>query len=340
MDGATTAVEALPQRAPRGRRQQDRSRNDGDAPAAADNGTLKRSRQEATDEATQRRRCDGDTSAAADGAVTVTWHSSSERPATAGEAVDDKNGGGHDGQHYECACLKAQCPSSRKCQPMCGLSHAACLSTFPLRLGPHGGHPAPLMCVCLVVCFSGVTCALTVSHPGLSPLCRGRYCGRGVRLVSAGDVQLHGASTHCSVDQLASTHTPLAMCCADAAGWVCGRRDDDNTHGRRVRYVHRPLHVTCGHSPSPVSCSIGHDLQSLLFAFLDELLFVFHTESMVVRQLRVGRLDRDNWTLTAVACVQASCGWSLPSHHLKHLRVSLLYHAHAQEWQSFRAGAA
>jgi hypothetical protein len=64
MDGATTAVEALPQRAPRGRRQQDRSRNDGDAPAAADNCILKHSWQEATDEATQRRRCDGDTAAA------------------------------------------------------------------------------------------------------------------------------------------------------------------------------------------------------------------------------------------------------------------------------------
>lgn len=90
----------------------------------------------------------------------------------------------------------------------------------------------------------------------------------------------------------------------------------------------------------PFPCSIGHDLQSLLFAFLDELLFVFHTESMVVRQLRVGRLDRDNWALTAVACVPSFLWLATPVSSSDHLRVSLLYHAHAQEWQSFRAGAA
>jgi SHS2 domain-containing protein len=49
-------------------------------------------------------------------------------------------------------------------------------------------------------------------------------------------------------------------------------------------------------------------MQSLLFAFLDELLFLFHTESLVVRQLRLRKLNRGGnsdpehpWALTASA---------------------------------------
>ena len=51
-------------------------------------------------------------------------------------------------------------------------------------------------------------------------------------------------------------------------------------------------------------------MQSLLFAFLDELLFVFSTEMFVVRELRLGPIDRVNWALHVTACVfswPASC---------------------------------
>ncbi|PRW57244.1 archease-like [Chlorella sorokiniana] len=43
----------------------------------------------------------------------------------------------------------------------------------------------------------------------------------------------------------------------------------------------------------------GHDLQSLLFNFLDELLFAFATEFFVAKQLRITRFDRDNWRIMA-----------------------------------------
>jgi SHS2 domain-containing protein len=58
------------------------------------------------------------------------------------------------------------------------------------------------------------------------------------------------------------------------------------------------------HCPaSPLPCrqyeAEGHDLQSLLFNFLDELLFAFSTEFFVAKQLRVTALDRDNWRIQA-----------------------------------------
>ena len=46
----------------------------------------------------------------------------------------------------------------------------------------------------------------------------------------------------------------------------------------------------------------GHDLQSLLFNFLDELLFTFSTEFFVCKQLRVTSLDRERWRITAEGC--------------------------------------
>jgi len=36
-------------------------------------------------------------------------------------------------------------------------------------------------------------------------------------------------------------------------------------------------------------------MQSLLFGFLDELLYVFSTENFVVRQLELGEIDREHW---------------------------------------------
>ena len=44
-------------------------------------------------------------------------------------------------------------------------------------------------------------------------------------------------------------------------------------------------------------------MQSLLFAFLDELLFLFSTEFLVVRELQLRAIDREGWTLAVTACV-------------------------------------
>lgn len=43
-------------------------------------------------------------------------------------------------------------------------------------------------------------------------------------------------------------------------------------------------------------------MQSLLFAFLDELLFVFSTEFFVIRELRVQPIDRSGWEMHVSAC--------------------------------------
>eukprot|EP00899_Mesostigma_viride_P012193 jgi/Mesvir1/20975/Mv08041-RA.2 len=43
----------------------------------------------------------------------------------------------------------------------------------------------------------------------------------------------------------------------------------------------------------------GHDMHSLLFAFLDELLYVFSTEMFVARAVEVLEFDRANWKIRA-----------------------------------------
>jgi len=58
----------------------------------------------------------------------------------------------------------------------------------------------------------------------------------------------------------------------------------------------------------------AHDMQSLLFAFLDELLFVFSTEMFVVRELRLGPIDRANWALHVTACVRLLAGCAFCAH--------------------------
>ncbi|CAN0406512.1 unnamed protein product [Laminaria digitata] len=46
----------------------------------------------------------------------------------------------------------------------------------------------------------------------------------------------------------------------------------------------------------------GHDSMSLLFSLLDEFLFVFHSEGMVVKNVTIDNaINRDAWTLQATA---------------------------------------
>ena len=61
-----------------------------------------------------------------------------------------------------------------------------------------------------------------------------------------------------------------------------------------------PLHVML---PAAFACRTfeaeGHDMQSLVFNFLDELLFVFSTEFFTCKQLTVTELDTDSWKVKA-----------------------------------------
>lgn len=43
----------------------------------------------------------------------------------------------------------------------------------------------------------------------------------------------------------------------------------------------------------------GHDMHTLLFNFLDELLFVFSTEFLVLKEISVTHLNTESWTLEA-----------------------------------------
>jgi SHS2 domain-containing protein len=44
----------------------------------------------------------------------------------------------------------------------------------------------------------------------------------------------------------------------------------------------------------------GHDLDSLLFNFLDEFLFVFSTELIVSKEVEIVEFDRENFKIRAV----------------------------------------
>lgn len=43
----------------------------------------------------------------------------------------------------------------------------------------------------------------------------------------------------------------------------------------------------------------GQDLESLLFAFLDELLFVFSTELLVFKHIQIDQMSHSDWCITA-----------------------------------------
>jgi SHS2 domain-containing protein len=40
-------------------------------------------------------------------------------------------------------------------------------------------------------------------------------------------------------------------------------------------------------------------MHTLLFAFLDELLFIFSTDFLVFKELEITQLDTQKWTITA-----------------------------------------
>mmetsp|Transcript_8144 Transcript_8144/g.15417 ORF Transcript_8144/g.15417 Transcript_8144/m.15417 type:complete len:238 (-) Transcript_8144:158-871(-) len=44
----------------------------------------------------------------------------------------------------------------------------------------------------------------------------------------------------------------------------------------------------------------AHDMESLLFGFLDELLYVFSTDLFVCCDLKITSFDRESWTITAI----------------------------------------
>lgn len=49
----------------------------------------------------------------------------------------------------------------------------------------------------------------------------------------------------------------------------------------------------------------GHDLHSLIFSFLDELLFLFHAELFVCSRIEITAVDLEAFTLDARGCVPA-----------------------------------
>ena len=108
--------------------------------------------------------------------------------------------------------------------------------------------------------------------------------------------------------------TPLARLETSAA-----EAPEDTSGGRVPGNRNIPGDVTedaarSGASASPsragrsgASASVGvafeveaHDAHSLLFAFLDELLFRFHTSMTVCRSIQVGPIDRTNWRVKCV----------------------------------------
>lgn len=47
-----------------------------------------------------------------------------------------------------------------------------------------------------------------------------------------------------------------------------------------------------------IVCS-GHDIESLLFAFLDEFLFIFHTEFIVCKKIEITEFNKEIWKIKA-----------------------------------------
>ena len=121
-------------------------------------------------------------------------------------------------------------------------------------------------------------------------------------------VQLHGAYAKAAVFSRSSPASlslpfkrPRGVSLCAAADTLVGLRRGGAGHRARVQSVRR----VCSMAPHERSLTRAHraeahDMQSLLFTFLDELLFVFSTEFLVVRTLELHAIDRSNWTMRVV----------------------------------------
>jgi hypothetical protein len=66
----------------------------------------------------------------------------------------------------------------------------------------------------------------------------------------------------------------------------------------------------------------GHDLISLVFNFMDELLYIFGSDSIIVKDVKIVAFDQKTFSLTAWWCVRACvlcgllppccCWWGIP----------------------------
>lgn len=92
--------------------------------------------------------------------------------------------------------------------------------------------------------------------------------------------------------------TPLEGIVIDDGLTRCDRRAWASRRGRQRRSLQLPQPVPVPHKHRRYEAE-GHDLQSLLFAFLDEMLFGFGTEFFVCKEIRILELDRSAWKITA-----------------------------------------
>ncbi len=51
----------------------------------------------------------------------------------------------------------------------------------------------------------------------------------------------------------------------------------------------------------------GHDLISLVFNFMDELLYIFGSDSIIVKDVKIVAFDQKAFSLTAWWCVRVCC---------------------------------
>ena len=76
---------------------------------------------------------------------------------------------------------------------------------------------------------------------------------------------------------------------------------DAELESRRVSGLHvqGPCPMLKPHSTCREFSAEAHDAESLLFKFLDELLFSFLTELFVCTEVTVSSLDKSAWSITA-----------------------------------------
>lgn len=98
-----------------------------------------------------------------------------------------------------------------------------------------------------------------------------------------------------------------------AASWVKAHGAQDQVRaapGSLAQRPSKPLAPLCHpqHTRAPRAYRAeGHDLPSLLFAFLDELLFEFNTELFLAGRVRITKFDREAFVIEAEGCVT---GWA------------------------------